>query len=85
MASRDSNYRGYNQRVSRRMTGLHIAACFGLRESMMALLKNKHNPDLKDVDGRTSLYYAAENGHEAALKLLLGKGPEPEFKDVRSI
>jgi hypothetical protein len=38
MASR--NYSGYSQRVPLRMTGLHLAAYFGLREAMIVLLRN---------------------------------------------
>ena len=47
----------------------------------MALLKNRHNPDVKDTYGRTPLWRAAENGHEAVVKLLLEKGAELESKD----
>ena len=47
----------------------------------MALLKNRHDPDIKDTYGRTPLSWAAENGHEAVVKLLLEKGAELESKD----
>jgi hypothetical protein len=67
-------YSGYSQRVPRRMTGVHLAAYFGLKEAMMASLKNGHGLDSKDTYGRTPLLLAAENGHEAVVKLLLEKG-----------
>jgi ankyrin repeat protein len=38
--------------------------------------------DLKDSYGRTPLSWAARNGHEAVVKLLLEKGAELETKDV---
>lgn len=53
------------------MTGLHLAAYFGLDEAVRHLIV-KQNPDMKDSNDRTPLSYAAENGHEAVVKLLLG-------------
>jgi hypothetical protein len=82
LASReDSWYSYHSQRVLRKMTGVHLAAYFGLIGVIMALLKNKHNPDVKDTFGRSPLWLAAENGHEAVVKLLLEKGAEVESKD----
>jgi ankyrin repeat protein len=48
---------------------------------MIALLENGHDPNFKDTNGRTPLSWAAENGHEAVVKLLLEKGAELESKD----
>ena len=79
MASR--GYSGYSQNVPRQMTGVHLAAYFGLTGVIMALVKNRHNPDVKDSWGRTPLSWAAEKGHEAVVELLLGKGAELEAKD----
>jgi ankyrin repeat protein len=78
MASKGSS--GYSQGVPKQMTGLHFAAYFGLRQGAMALLKNKHDLDLKDTYNRTPVSYAAEKGHEAVVKLLLEKGAELETK-----
>jgi hypothetical protein len=77
------NDSGYSQRVPRQMTGVHLAAYFGLTGVIMALLKNRHNPDIKDTYDRSPLSWAAENGHEAVVKLLLEKGAELESKDKR--
>src|SRR5271154_5894157 len=65
MASR--KYSGYSQRVPRQMTGVHVAAYFGLREAIAALLaKDGVDPDSKDTYyGQTPLSWAAGNGHEA--------------------
>jgi ankyrin repeat protein len=65
------DYSGYSQRVPRRQTGVHLTAYFGLAKVMIALLKNGHQPDLKDTYGRTPLSWAAEEGHEAVVRLLL--------------
>jgi ankyrin repeat protein len=70
---------GYSQRVPWQMTGLHIAAYFGVREVVNALLGGQR-PNLKDSYGRTPLLYTAENGHEAVVKLLLEEGAKLEFK-----
>ena len=63
---------GYGQEV--RWAATHLAAYFGLRDIIMALLKNGHDPDVKDGYGRTPLSQAAREGHEAVVKLLVEKG-----------
>jgi hypothetical protein len=80
MASRD--YFGYSQRVPKQMTGLHLAAYFGLREAVIALLKNGYDRNVKDTYRQTPLSWAVRNGHEAAVKLLLEKDAELESKDA---
>lgn len=62
---------GYSQRVPRRITGVHIAAYFGLRKALTTLLKNGHSPDPKDSNRRTPLSWAAANGHKNVVELLL--------------
>jgi ankyrin repeat protein len=62
---------GYSQRVPRQMTGVHLAAYFGLSDTMMALLKKRHDQDLKDTYGKTPLSWSAENGHDAVARILL--------------
>ena len=78
--SGDSNY---SQSGPKQMTGLHLAAYFGVNEAANTLLTHGQSADLKDSDGRTPLSWAAENGHEAVVKLLLEKGAELESKDRR--
>jgi ankyrin repeat protein len=71
---------GYSQRAPRQMRGVHLAAYFGLTDTMRTLLKNGQRPDLKDSHGRTPLSYAAENGHETMVKLLLEKDVDANSK-----
>jgi len=52
---------------------------FGLREAVIALLKNGHDPDSNSYGG-TPLLLAAQNSHKAVVKLLLEKGTELESK-----
>jgi hypothetical protein len=60
------------------VTGLHLAAYFGLKEAMIALLENGHDLNSKNSYGQTPLLWAAKNGYEAMVKLLLGKGARLE-------
>jgi ankyrin repeat protein len=52
------------------MTGLHLAAYFGLLKTMTALLNDKYYLELKDSYGKIPLSWAAKNGHELAVSLL---------------
>jgi ankyrin repeat protein len=45
------------------------------------LLEKGADVECKSNNGRTPLWWAAENGHEAAVKLLLEKGADVESKD----
>ena len=69
MAPREHNF--FSPQWITRMTGVHLAAYFGLQNATVGLLKNGRDPDLKDVNGWTPLWWAAKNGHEAVVKLLL--------------
>lgn len=69
-------WKGYSQEVQRQMTGLHVAAYFGLTEAILPLLKNVLDPNVKDTNGRTPLLYAIKNGHEEAVQLLLTTGAD---------
>jgi ankyrin repeat protein len=54
------------------MTGLHLAAYFGVDDAVRDLL-GSNSPDLKESCSRTPLSWAAENGHEGAVTLLLAQ------------
>jgi len=79
MASRSSPI--YRQRVQERMTGVHLSVYFELDEAISALLKKRYHLESKDSFGQTPLSWAAENGHEAVVKLLLKNGAELDSKD----
>ncbi|KAM3065237.1 hypothetical protein ACMFMF_011362 [Clarireedia jacksonii] len=63
----------YSQRVPRQMTGIHLAAYFGIQEAINIMLGSQFQ-DSKDSYGRTPLSWAAERGHEAVVKLLESLG-----------
>jgi hypothetical protein len=71
MASRE--YFGYNntRHVPRQMTGVHLAAYFGLSAIITTFLINGQDLDVRDSYKRTPLSWAAENGHETVVRLLL--------------
>jgi ankyrin repeat protein len=46
-----------------------------------AAAREEADVESKSRDGRTPLSWAAESGHEAAVKLLLEKGADVESKD----
>jgi hypothetical protein len=69
---------GYSQEVPRQMTGLHLAAYFGVYEAANILIIRGQSLDLKDSYGQTPLSWAVKNGHEAVVKLLVDKGAELE-------
>lgn len=60
--------------VPHRMSGLHLAAYFGLQEILTDMLDIAGDPDLRDGLNQTPLFYAAQNGHEAVVRLLLNAG-----------
>ncbi|KAH0536261.1 hypothetical protein FGG08_006856, partial [Glutinoglossum americanum] len=65
-------YNGYSQAFPGRFSGLHMASFFGLETIVNGLLERGDKPNSMDGYGRTALSRAAENGHEAVVKLLLG-------------
>ncbi|KAL7940378.1 hypothetical protein V8C42DRAFT_362745 [Trichoderma barbatum] len=70
----------YSQNVPKYMMGLHLAAYFGIDKAVQIPL-NLHGWDPEDSYNRTPLSWAAENGHEAVVRLLLNKGANPKATD----
>lgn len=64
-------FSGYRQTWSRKTRGAHLAAYFGLEKAVTVLLKQGHHPNSRDTSGRTPLSWAAANGNEVVVKLLL--------------
>jgi len=66
------------------MTRLHLAAYFGVQEALSALLNNTVEADAKNTKRQTPLSYAASNGHEGVVKLLLNTGKvDVDLKDTK--
>jgi hypothetical protein len=62
-----------SQMVPRQVAGLHLVAYFGITHGIHTLV-SRSTVDLVDSHGRTALSYAAEQGHEVIVKLLLDTG-----------
>jgi hypothetical protein len=65
---------GYSEAIPREMTGLHLAAYFGVKAILQLLLEKGAAVDAADSTGRTPLHQASKNGHVDVVKLLLEKG-----------
>jgi ankyrin repeat protein len=80
-------YRNYSLGFSEQMTGLHLTAMFGLLYLSEMLLSYSDgnmgiSADSKDAYGQTPLAWAAGNGHETVVELLLARdGVDLDSKD----
>jgi ankyrin repeat protein len=63
-------YGNYSQEMPKNVTGIYLAAYFGLEEITSTLLKKGYQSDCKDTYDRTPLSLAAGKGHEAVVRLL---------------
>ena len=70
-----------SQDLPRQMTGLHLAAYFGITESVAKILPST-TVNSRATNDRTPLSYAAEGGYAALVKQLLEAGADVELKDV---
>ncbi|KAJ3536445.1 hypothetical protein NM208_g6710 [Fusarium decemcellulare] len=71
---------GVNPQYTRKTTGLHFAAHFGLDKYVSLLLDAGHFADARDGNGRSPLHWAAKTGHINVIKVLL----DTEVVDINS-
>ncbi|KAM0548199.1 hypothetical protein ACHAPJ_009998 [Fusarium lateritium] len=67
----DYSYSYQSSYVPRNVTGVHLAAHFGLKDTMIALRAAGHYLHPLDSKERTPLFYAVSNGQEEAVRWLL--------------
>jgi ankyrin repeat protein len=70
-----------SQQFPKDVTGLQVAASFGLAEIAKKLLEKLADVNAKDGHGKTALHRAAENGHERVIQVLLSKEAKVNMKD----
>lgn len=76
-------YRREATRFPRNVTGLQIAAHFGLLHIARILISQGADVSTTDSHGATALHRAAEGGYEEMVRLLLDSGAEIEAKDSK--
>ncbi|KAL6868590.1 ankyrin repeat-containing domain protein [Trichoderma novae-zelandiae] len=78
-----SSHTHYSQEMPRGVTGLHLAAYFGLTGLARALLEDgeRCSHDSPDSDNQTPLLWAARNDHEAVVDLLIDANAALEARD----
>jgi ankyrin repeat protein len=80
-----NKYRDYSKQYSGGTNGLHLAARYGLTNLVERLLQQAaytSRADSKDHRGRTSLSWAAGEGHEEVVRLLVERDDvEADSKD----
>lgn len=62
-------------------SSLHLAAYFGLT-SIISYIMEDSDLDVPDSMKRTPIWYAAKNGHQATVSLLLDKHCQPDIVDI---
>lgn len=82
MLTRSLKFSWYSRPAFTEMTGLHLAAYFGLERAVSHLVQRGYSPDLRDTGSRTPLSWAAENGSVVvAAKLLETRLVEADWSD----
>lgn len=71
---------GFAGSYPKHITGLHLAAYFGLYGIVQLFLASM-DLDIRDGNSQTPLSYAAQAGHDLVTQLLLERGGSPAVKD----
>ncbi|KAM7188963.1 hypothetical protein V8F33_010297 [Rhypophila sp. PSN 637] len=82
VTKRWSGHSNYSQEFPRGMTGVHVAAYFGVGEAVVELLKAGADVNAKDDDGGTPLQWASRNGHNSVVQQLLVAGADVNAKAI---
>ncbi|KAI9773768.1 MAG: hypothetical protein M1839_002001 [Geoglossum umbratile] len=74
-------FKGYTQHFPRNVSGLQVAASFGLKEVVNMLTEKDTNIEAVDSNGMAALHSAALHGYEEVVKFLLEKGAAIDAMD----
>jgi hypothetical protein len=72
----------YSQRFPNGMTGLHLAAYFGVEVIIQLLLDRGADVKAASSSGWTPLFLASKNGHHKTVQLLLNNGADVKAADL---
>lgn len=72
---------GFSQQAPKRMTGLHLAAYFGVEKAAIQLLDQSRDVNVRDNHGRTPLWWAAQHGHTSLIRVLVARGSVLDLQD----
>jgi ankyrin repeat protein len=73
--------RRYSQFVPRQITGLHLAAYFGLTELSSVLIASGQKIDQENEDGQAAISWAVQRGHTSLVQELLLQGADLRKRD----
>lgn len=73
-------YLDFSQEVPKKMTGVHVAAYFGLLGAIKELHGKGADLEADDSYGRSPLSWAAQRGNTKVVEWLLGKSADPNSK-----
>lgn len=74
-------FRGYTQHHVRDITGLQVAASFGLMSTVEILVAAGSDLEARDTAGMSCLHHGAAQGRHETVKMLLDKGADIEGRD----
>jgi hypothetical protein len=77
----DGSWYGFDNTITK-MTGLHLAAYFGIERFTSKMLERNAAFNSLDIYGRSPLSWAAGNGHSAVVKLLLERNAASDSLDI---
>ena len=78
----DYLYSGYSQRYPKDVSGLWLAASYGLSSVVHCLIEQGYDADVCDsIHGWSALYKASENGHSDVVQQLLAHCSDPYMPD----
>ena len=80
-SKRYTRHANYSQEAPTQMTGLHLAAYFGVEEAVKTLPQKRAETNAKNSKDQTALEYAVKGGHETIVKLLLEQGADVNAKN----
>lgn len=83
LATYDGNsFDRHSRLFFRKLSGLHVAASYGLIRLVKLLLQDSRiEVDIKDDYGQTPILYAAKQGHTSVVEFLAGEGAEIDVRD----